>query len=147
MKSNYKRRHRWRVDIIWQEAILSSDDTVPVFSNKSWMKKRQSNSWTCPESYKRFIIWYICQLQFGCHPVAVVQYTFTHKQYTERHKTRFQDNRPVKVVRLPAESTGRLYPQEIFLVLICVQRLSRPQGRRTAGRMTPSGIEPATLQL
>ena len=23
----------------------------------------------------------------GCHPVAVVQYTFTHKQYTERHKT------------------------------------------------------------
>ena len=29
----------------------------------------------------------ICQLQLGCHPVAVVQYTFTHKQYTERHKT------------------------------------------------------------
>jgi len=24
---------------------------------------------------------YICQLQFGKHPVAVVQYTFTHKQY------------------------------------------------------------------
>jgi len=23
----------------------------------------------------------------GSHPVAVVQYTFTHKQYTERHKT------------------------------------------------------------
>ena len=21
----------------------------------------------------------------GCHPVAVVQYTFTHKQYTEQH--------------------------------------------------------------
>jgi hypothetical protein len=29
----------------------------------------------------------ICQLQLGCHPVAVVQYTFTHKQYIERHKT------------------------------------------------------------
>jgi hypothetical protein len=28
---------------------------------------------------------YICQLQLGCHPVAVVQYTFTHKQYIERH--------------------------------------------------------------
>jgi len=27
------------------------------------------------------------ELQLGCHPVAVVQYTFTHKQYTERHKT------------------------------------------------------------
>jgi hypothetical protein len=23
----------------------------------------------------------------GCHPVAVVQYTFTHKHYTDRHKT------------------------------------------------------------
>ena len=26
------------------------------------------------------------KLQFGSHPVAVVQYTFTHKQYTEQHK-------------------------------------------------------------
>ena len=24
---------------------------------------------------------------WGSHPLAVVQYTFTHKQYTERHKT------------------------------------------------------------
>jgi len=23
----------------------------------------------------------------GSHPMAVVQYTYTHKQYTERHKT------------------------------------------------------------
>jgi len=29
---------------------------------------------------------YICLLWLGWHPVAVVQYTFTHKQYTERHK-------------------------------------------------------------
>ena len=26
-------------------------------------------------------------MQLGNHPVAVVQYTFTHKQYAERHKT------------------------------------------------------------
>ena len=32
-------------------------------------------------------IWYICQLQLGSHPVAVVQYTFTHKQYIKQHKT------------------------------------------------------------
>ena len=34
-------------------------------------------------------LWYdmiFVKLQLGCHPVAVVQYTFTHKQYTERHK-------------------------------------------------------------
>ena len=32
-------------------------------------------------------ILYICQLQLGCHQVAEVQYTVTHKQYTEQHKT------------------------------------------------------------
>ena len=33
-----------------------------------------------------YMIWYICWLQWGIHPVAVVQYTFTHKQYTKQHK-------------------------------------------------------------
>ena len=32
------------------------------------------------------MIRHICQLQLGWHPVAVVQYTFTHKQYIEQHK-------------------------------------------------------------
>jgi beta-lactamase regulating signal transducer with metallopeptidase domain len=33
-----------------------------------------------------YMIWYICHLQLGSHPVAVVQYTFTHKQYIKQHK-------------------------------------------------------------
>jgi hypothetical protein len=39
-----------------------------------------------------YTMWYICQLQLGWQPVAVVQYTFTHKhpvavvQYTFTHK-------------------------------------------------------------
>jgi len=28
----------------------------------------------------------------GSHPVAVVQYTYTHKQYRERHKTNNTQN-------------------------------------------------------
>jgi hypothetical protein len=36
----------------------------------------------------KFMIRYICQLQLGSHRVAAVQYTFTHKQYTEQHKNK-----------------------------------------------------------
>jgi len=29
--------------------------------------------------------WYICRLQLAWHTLAVVPYTFTHKQYPEQH--------------------------------------------------------------
>ena len=38
-------------------------------------------------TYLLYDMIYICSLQLGSHTVAAVQYTFTHKQYTERHKT------------------------------------------------------------
>ena len=38
------------------------------------------------------MIRYICYLQLCFQPVAVVQYTFTHKQYTERHLTNNTQN-------------------------------------------------------
>jgi hypothetical protein len=66
----------------------------------------------------------------------------------------FLDNRHIKVVRLSALCTSRLYPQEGFLVFIsfrgCVdpRATMRPEGlSHRKIPVTPSGIEHATFRL
>jgi len=42
-----------------------------------------------------------CYLQLGWHPVAVIRYTFTHKQYTEQHNETVNDDTRSRLLHQP----------------------------------------------
>ena len=74
--------------------------------------------------------------------------------FQEAEATGFPDNWHMKVVRLSALRTGRLYSQEIFLVFISVRGWVNPRATvRPEGLcqwkipMTPSGIKPSNFRL
>jgi len=84
----------------------------------------------------------------------VKQFHYRPWRFQEIEAPRFQDNWHMKVVSLSALRTGRLYPQEIFLVLISVRACVNPRAIvRPEGLcewkipLTPPGIEPATFRI
>ena len=94
-----------------------------------------------------------------CHKIKCVKVKVKQSHYRpwgfqEVEAPRFQDNWQMKVVRLSALRTGRLYPQEIFLVLISVRgwvdprAIVRPEGLcQWKIPVTPWGMEPPTFRL
>ena len=66
---------------------------------------------------------------------AIPLQAWTGPEGSRRLKLPDFKSRHIKVVKVSALGTGRLYPPEMFLVLISVKRLSQPQCHSAAGRI------------
>ena len=87
--ANYMTRENILLGIIWFHLYPANHIYLSCRKNglkKGWLwtGTDSTNGHQCG-NLSIYWYWYICSLQLHWHPVAVVQYTFTHKQYIAQH--------------------------------------------------------------
>ena len=156
--TNIVNPYRWLMAWQWYHYLLPPTEdkcshglSMPHCIKVKSHKKKCSKTRPGCTVYLNNIIYFV---QFSIHKSSPVTGLEWPRGFQEVKVPRFHDNGTGRVIRLSALCTGRLYPQEILLVLISVRGWVDPRAIVWSEGlcqwkipMTPSVIEPATFRF